>query len=383
MSTTEGETKTTSVDNSLKEEEGEKKTSDRKSLGNRKEKVIVRVVFLKIADIETVKERFHAEAFVQAKWREPSLDGLIDSPQKIEELDWDGYWNPKLTLVNARDEFQESVGRSVLFNAQGEAFVCERRKIKGKFHETLELDRFPFDTQDISLTIASNRPEKEVVLVADDVDLSRIHLHSFVDQQEWILYKHVVAVQGTIQRTEEASSERHASLTFSCRASRRVGFFMWNVFFVMFFICSMTFTTFALSMTLLPNRIQLTLILLLTTMTYKFSVNQYLPKISYLTYLDSYILTAMVAICLICAWHAVAGSFVVHAVGEKEAFWIDKYVFSAFVVAYFGGHALLVIVIYVVVSNERSKDEKDEQDYLRQVFLSSEKSQQVPVELFK
>ena len=37
-------------------------------------KVYVRVVFLKIGEIDTLKELFRAEVFVQARWREPALD---------------------------------------------------------------------------------------------------------------------------------------------------------------------------------------------------------------------------------------------------------------------------------------------------------------------
>ena len=51
------------------------------------------------------------------------------------------------------------------------------------------------------------------------------------------------------------------------------------------FICSMSFTTFTVDVKLVQNRLQLSFILLLTTITFKYSVNQALPKISYLTYL--------------------------------------------------------------------------------------------------
>ena len=37
--------------------------------------VDVRVVFLKVGEIDTVCERFSADAFIQAKWREPTMDG--------------------------------------------------------------------------------------------------------------------------------------------------------------------------------------------------------------------------------------------------------------------------------------------------------------------
>jgi len=56
---------------------------------------------------------------------------------------------------------------------------------------------------------------------------------------------------------------------------------------VQFFICSMSFATFAVHFKKAENRLQLTFILLLTTITFKFAVNQSLPRISYLTYLVS------------------------------------------------------------------------------------------------
>ena len=51
------------------------------------------------------------------------------------------------------------------------------------------------------------------------------------------------------------------------------------------FICSLTFATFSVELTKPENRLQLSFILLLTTITFKFVVSQTLPRISYLTYL--------------------------------------------------------------------------------------------------
>ena len=38
----------------------------------------IRVVFLKLGEIDTLKENFAADAFIQARWREPALDGKTD-----------------------------------------------------------------------------------------------------------------------------------------------------------------------------------------------------------------------------------------------------------------------------------------------------------------
>ena len=36
--------------------------------------MFVRIVYLKIGEIDTVKENFAADIFLQTKWREPALD---------------------------------------------------------------------------------------------------------------------------------------------------------------------------------------------------------------------------------------------------------------------------------------------------------------------
>ena len=54
-----------------------------------------------------------------------------------------------------------------------------------------------------------------------------------------------------------------------------------------FFISALSFATFAVSPELPQNRLQLSFTLLLTSVTFKFVINQSLPKISYLTYMVS------------------------------------------------------------------------------------------------
>lgn len=336
--------------------------------------VTVRVVFLKIGEIETVKECFSAEAFIQAKWREPSLDGLVDTPAQVDDIKWDKYWNPKLSVVNALGDPKETVWYTVIFNAQREALVCERRRIKGTFLENLELNEFPFDTQDISLTLMSERSSEEVELEEDCCEMSSINVQSFVDEQEWNLYKHVTVTPKTVERVYQASSNKHSMLSFTCRASRRVGFFVWNIFFVMFFICSMTFTTFGVPYTLIQNRLQLTLILLLTTVTFKFTVNQSLPKISYLTYLDYYILASMVTICLICIWHGLIGSIVSTTIEATTALWIDRWILIIFISIFVGGHIALVLFIIFGVLRGRRRDFQKETEYSEKSKMLAEMS---------
>ena len=52
-------------------------------------------------------------------------------------------------------------------------------------------------------------------------------------------------------------------------------------------ICSLACLTFSIQPTIPHYRLQTTFILLLTTVTFKFVVNQMLPRINYLTYMAS------------------------------------------------------------------------------------------------
>ena len=57
------------------------------------------------------------------------------------------YWNPKLYIENAYGDPKEQFRHRVMFNEKGEAFISEKRTVKGTFMENLELDDFPFDVQ--------------------------------------------------------------------------------------------------------------------------------------------------------------------------------------------------------------------------------------------
>ena len=126
-----------------------------------------------------------------------------------------------------------------------------------------------------------------------------------MDEQEWRLHSHVETWRRVSERVYQSSRHRHPAISASCRASRRPGFFLYNIFLVMLSICSLAFTTFTVDLELPMNRLQLSFILLLTTITFKFVVSQSLPRIPYLTYLDKYILTSMAILCWVCIWHSI------------------------------------------------------------------------------
>ena len=65
----------------------------------------------------------------------------------MEGIDIKKYWSPKLYIENTLGDPKENIRHRVNFNDKGEAFIVEKRVIKGTFMENLELNDFPFDVQ--------------------------------------------------------------------------------------------------------------------------------------------------------------------------------------------------------------------------------------------
>jgi len=73
---------------------------------------------------------------------------IVNNAQCTEAIDLGEYWNPKLYVDNCVGEPKETISRSVVYDVNTwEAFIVERRRLKGTFLENLELFHFPFDTQ--------------------------------------------------------------------------------------------------------------------------------------------------------------------------------------------------------------------------------------------
>merc|ERR1712002_449701 len=129
----------------------------------KKRKVIVRVTFVKIGEINTLKECYEADVLLCISWRATELE-------KKEEMGVIGinpndYWNPKIYIDN-------SIGSPKLTssvqiekrNDDKEIWFVEYKRYQGSFLEPLDLYEFPFDVQDLSVTVMSELTSNEVEL---------------------------------------------------------------------------------------------------------------------------------------------------------------------------------------------------------------------------
>ncbi|CAF4503912.1 unnamed protein product [Rotaria socialis] len=102
------------------------------------------------------------------------------------------------------------------------------------------------------------------------------------------------------------------------------------------------------------NRLQTGATLLLTSITFRWTVNRSLPTISYLTSLDKYAIISIFILVGLCIWHAIIGA-VIYINGtiikldpiDADA-WIDRVVFIVSFIFYILMHICMVIWLFLV-----------------------------------
>ena len=160
-------------------------------------------MIINLGEIDTLNEKYQAQASIEARWpveldklsaelsaddKERLLDGKSITLSKYAE----SHWHPQLYIENALGDLKEQIRYTAKkSNDDSQTYICEHRDIKGLFWEKLELHHFPSDVQDLSISIASMLYDDKVILTVDPYRLSGVNRESFVDQQEWLLYRHV------------------------------------------------------------------------------------------------------------------------------------------------------------------------------------------------
>jgi hypothetical protein len=160
-------------------------------------------MFLRIGEIDTLNEKYQAQVTIESRWPielDKISSNLTYDEQKrltygksVSLIKYsETHWHPQLYVENALGDLKEQIRYSAkISKTDNQIYICEHRDVKGLFWEKLELQHFPSDVQDLSISIASMLYDDKVVLIPDPYHSSGINREAFVDQQEWSLYEHV------------------------------------------------------------------------------------------------------------------------------------------------------------------------------------------------
>jgi len=113
-------------------------------------------------------------------------------------------------------------------NENGLIEISEYHKFKGVFWERMELNHFPYDVQELSISLTTPLTINDIYFIENKQKPSGVNRTVFSDQQSWHLYEHV---EFQIEQHREEYSlnydQIHPVLICTCHVGRKCGYYIW------------------------------------------------------------------------------------------------------------------------------------------------------------
>ncbi len=249
-------------------------------------KVYVTIFIIDVDDISGANQSFDANVHIQYRWRDQRLahKGPKSNVRAIDEI-----WNPKIQIIN-QQKIWLTLPDVVKISPEGEVFYHQRAW--GSFSQPLKLKDFPFDRQVFSIQLATiDYTPAEIELVRDKNEESGMAQELSVADWEIIGYK----AEPKPYKPSPATNPM-AGFAFSFEAERKAGYFIIKVIIPLILIVAMSWVVFWIDPIESGTQISVAITTMLTLIAYRFAIDTDLPKVSYLTRMDFFILLSTVLV---------------------------------------------------------------------------------------
>ncbi len=277
---------------------------------------------------------FTAQIYLVTRWHDdrlafststlPEIYTEEAASDKLKEI-----WWPELDFVNSSTLMIRN--KTLVINPDGT--VEYSIKVFGTFFNTMDLRRFPFDEQDYEIHIESflwnSQTVEFVVANLESVDLANSRIQSL----------RPISLSGAVKDIP-FMSEAYSDLGISIHFKRSPNFFNYQILIpmlvVLFITCMMTF----MPVGRLGDRLLLAQGSILVLVAMKFMINQDLPTVDYLTFVDYIFFIAyfccfvMVILSCIIFFLRERRKSMSHSI-NKHATWIPFVLFLVLYLAFF------------------------------------------------
>lgn len=329
--------------------------------------VWVQVSFTKIHDVDTINQRFQAEAMIESKWHDPNVKCLNES------IDSNKIWKPDLYVENALGDVKEEVHYKIIPEDNDQLMIYEIRRVRGVFYENLELENFPLDVQDLTLFVSTKKSGNKVNLILLQPEIHYLQINHTLDKSMWEMHNVVRTCREAIIREFYYGERKYPGFKVTCQVFRSAGFFYWNCILPILLVSFASLCPFVIDPKIPQSRLPSTATMLLTTVSIRWIIGRLLPTVSYLTFIDKYSLGTMMIITLQLIYHATMGATFPY-LPEHIARRADKIAFGVFVsLVIFKQIALLIWIKRVSIYREKLKKQQSGEIAQRLKTLNLEK----------
>lgn len=293
-------------------------------------------VGLYVIDINSISDRalsFSADFYLVLRWTDPRLSRESGTSLAGCKLRIDDVWNPRVLIVNQR-QVSKQLEDVVDIDPQG--IVTYRQRFYGDLSARLDLAEFPFDKQVLWIRLASLDSPDQVQFSNDATITGRMDAFSIPD---WFIGPESTQVTSQYFLPQERNLSRF-DLSFEAR--RDSGFYFWKVIVPLSLIVFMSWTVFWIDPSQLAAQLGVSTASVLTLIAFQFALSSTLPRISYLTRMDQFLLASTGLIFLALA-ESVLTSTLAHSAESSLPQKIDRWSRWVFPVLFAGASALTLI----------------------------------------
>jgi Neurotransmitter-gated ion-channel ligand binding domain/Neurotransmitter-gated ion-channel transmembrane region len=243
-----------------------------------------------LADINQSSETFDIAGYLFYAWQDRRLAynakqvGTEARVMKLDEI-----WNPMMEMVN----FKESKATDVTLTVAPNGTVSAQERFSKTLSSGLNLQRFPFDQERLQVVVESLLyPLTDVRFVVDESKLA-IAKDSFVSLSEWSIQ----GVKGNLGKSLFIPEQRdYSRITMEVLLQRNSGFYVFKVMMPLLLITIASWSVFWIDAKEFSTQITIAFTNLLTVVALLLVVNDALPKVGYLTFMDGFTMLCFVAI---------------------------------------------------------------------------------------
>jgi len=285
--------------------------------------IAVGAYLLDLIDINDVEKTFTADFVIGLEWRDPRLaDPRIEDER---EIPLDRAWHPEIAVLNERS-LTPKLRPYLLVEPDGHVRYAQR--YLGTFSVALDLADFPFDHQvlPVEIVVARYKP-KDIVCVPNEKKIGREKEMSITGWQ----VKTATVVPGVkkfrVQGVELAAVYVHM------KVSRERWFYIWKIIFPLVLIVFMSSAVFWIPPSLIPSQIAIATASVLTLIAFYLTIGTLLPRISYMTRMDFFVI-GCTAIVFLAFGEAVTTGYLASSDRVAQARKLDRWARVVFLVVF-------------------------------------------------
>ena len=264
-------------------------------------KVEIGMYLISLVEVSAPNESFpvfRAEMFMDIEWHDPRLafdPAEIGVEREVfleheAELQLERIWWPDIEFENEQGE-RHTESRELVIQSDGKVAYSER--FQGVFTVDMDLARFPFDQQHLTIHVESFSWSASQVVF--EPLLEKTGYNEEFKTLEWLLHDVRTEVH---EKQEIRAPEAFSEYVYSIEVDRDPGFYLYKIVVPLLIIVAFNWATFWMPGEEASVRMERGVIALLTVVAFHQIVATNLPRIGYLTFMDGVVFIAFASVGL-------------------------------------------------------------------------------------